>query len=214
MSGIPSWARRAIRRVRPHRPQGRCGRSAHRAQHGRSCSSRPATGLTTPHLVQGTASCRRRHRAQTPPDGERVNGFPVRPHLVQAGSGRSAPRARSSPDQPADHRRRPDLQCTGVGRQRFGEEPGDRRVPGRGVHRRRQHRRRQYRDGDRDRGDDPRPPARRAAPPAAARRATSVRCGRHGQLPSPPGSTRARLGRGGGSVSFGSVRVARPRLLR
>lgn len=97
MSGIPSWARRAIRRVRPHRPQSRCGRSAHRAQNGRSCASRPATGLTTAHRVQGTASCRRRHRAQTPPDGERVNGLPVRPHLVQVGSGRSAPRARSSP---------------------------------------------------------------------------------------------------------------------
>jgi hypothetical protein len=97
MSGIPSWARRAIRRVRPHRPQGRFGRSAQRAQNGRFCSSRPAIGLTTPQLVQGTASCRRRQRAQTPPDGDRVNGFPVRPHRVQAGSGRSASRALSSP---------------------------------------------------------------------------------------------------------------------
>jgi len=97
MSGTPSWARRAIRRVRPHFPQGRCGRSAHRAQNGRSCASRPAIGLTPPHRVQGTASCHRRHRPQTPPDGDRVNGLPVRPHLVQVGSGRSAPRARSSP---------------------------------------------------------------------------------------------------------------------
>lgn len=97
MSGIPSWARRAIRRVRPQRPQGRFGRSAHRAQNGRSCASRPAMGLTTPHLVQGTASCRLRHRPQTPPVGDRVNGFPVRPHRVQAGSGRSAPRTLSSP---------------------------------------------------------------------------------------------------------------------
>jgi len=42
-------------------------------------------------------NCHRRHRPQTPPEGDRVSGLPVRPHLLQVGSGRSAPRARSSP---------------------------------------------------------------------------------------------------------------------
>lgn len=45
MSGWPSRARRAIRRVRPHLPQTRCGRSVHRAQTGRPCPSRPANGF-------------------------------------------------------------------------------------------------------------------------------------------------------------------------
>ncbi len=97
MSGWPSRARRAIRRVRPHLPQTRCGRSAHRAQTGRACPSRPATGLTTPHRTHAVASCRRRQRAHTPPADERVRGLPVRPHRQQTGSGRSTPRARSSP---------------------------------------------------------------------------------------------------------------------
>ena len=97
MSGWPSRARRAIRRVRAHLPQTRCGRSAHRAQTGRPCPFRPATGLTTPHRTHAVASCRRRQRAHTPPADERVSGVPVRPHRLQTGSGRSTPRACSSP---------------------------------------------------------------------------------------------------------------------
>lgn len=96
MSGWPFRARTAIRRVRPHLPQIRCGRSAHRAQTDWPCSSRPATGLTTPQRTHAVASCRRRQRAHTPPAVDRVSGLPVRAHRAQTGWGRSTPRARSS----------------------------------------------------------------------------------------------------------------------
>jgi hypothetical protein len=97
MSGASPWARRAIRRIRPHRPHWRCGRSAQRAQTGRRSPSRPATGLMTPQRAQASASSRRRQRAQTPPVDERVSGRPTRAQTAQLGSGSDvAPSARNA----------------------------------------------------------------------------------------------------------------------
>jgi len=96
ISGSPSRPRRAIRRVRPHCPHGRCGRSWQRAQTGRWSWSRPATGLTTPQREQAMASWRRRHRGHTPPQSERVSGLPLRAHIAHVGSASAAPRSRSS----------------------------------------------------------------------------------------------------------------------
>ena len=98
MSGWSPWARRAIGRIRPHRPHSRCGRSAQRAQTGRWSLSRPATGLTTPQRAHACASSRRRQRAQTPAIAEdRVNGTPSREQTAHCGTGSDvAPWARSA----------------------------------------------------------------------------------------------------------------------
>ena len=212
MSGRPSRARRAIRRVRPHLPQTRCGRSAHRAQNGRPCPSRPATGLTTPHRVHAVASCRRRQRAHTPPAAERVSGLPVRPHRPQAGSGRSTPRARSSSTRRPTAGGAPTVSASGSAVQGRGQRPDDRRVAGHRVDGVGQH---LHRDAwrCRDGGDDPDAPATAAQPPLGAGWAASL-VRQHGVSVAGSGSTRARVGRGGAVPVAGSRRADRGRVAR
>ena len=97
MSGCPSWARRAIRRVRPQLPAAplrsvgapRADRPVLRVAAGDRFDHTTAGAGARRAAVAGTAHTPRR-------SAERVSGRPVRPHLAQAGSGSSAPRARSS----------------------------------------------------------------------------------------------------------------------
>ena len=96
MSGCPSRARRAMRRIRPQRPHTRWGRSLHEPHSGRRCASRPRTSFTTPQRGQAAACWWSRQRRQRPPAGDRVSGRPVASQLARAGSGSRDPRARSA----------------------------------------------------------------------------------------------------------------------
>ena len=95
----PSLARRAMGAIRPQRPQSLAGRgAAGEAQRPAIAASRPVTTRTLGHSSSrprpagGPGNARTSRRSPT-----RISSSPVRSQMAQAGTGRTEPRARSSP---------------------------------------------------------------------------------------------------------------------